>query len=96
MTQQLQEQEMALEGREEELARLAQVQQAKEAELEQRERLLQEREKVLQSREVRMGCHGWSWMFMVCHDLSLTVMGRHVLALGQKPVGSIAIPSARR
>jgi len=77
MTQQLQEQEMALEGREEELARLAQVQQAKEAELEQRERLLQEREKVLQSREVRMGCHGWSWMFMACHGWSWMFMTCH-------------------
>ena len=43
-----------------------------------------------------MDVHGLSWMVMDVHDLSLTVMGRHVLALGQKPVGSIAIPSARR
>eukprot|EP00730_Choanoeca_flexa_P016886 TRINITY_DN8061_c0_g1_i1.p1 TRINITY_DN8061_c0_g1~~TRINITY_DN8061_c0_g1_i1.p1 ORF type:complete len:740 (+),score=153.38 TRINITY_DN8061_c0_g1_i1:177-2396(+) len=53
LTARLKAQEMALTGREEELQRLAQVQQEKEAELERRERMLQQREQELRSREVR-------------------------------------------
>jgi hypothetical protein len=51
------EQQSELVGREEELARLAQVQAAKEAELARRERLLQQRERDLATREV--GCKGY-------------------------------------
>eukprot|EP00045_Choanoeca_perplexa_P016081 m.212445 g.212445 ORF g.212445 m.212445 type:complete len:752 (-) comp17162_c0_seq2:1736-3991(-) len=53
LTQQLQAQEMALEGREEELMRLSEIQKAKEKELERREFLLQQREEELQSRQVK-------------------------------------------